>query len=179
MFDPVKKLNITEKQVLNLELLAIYLKGLGSNYEKFEMNSYMLRREKHRCTNIHPYQTGRPAHATNLTAAMNHCGTSACAVGHAASLGELKDPDGIFKDFKIQKESSEQDAWYESWREYSERVFGLNSIDDCWDWCFGSRWTSIDNTPTGAAKRIMWLITKGLPKKSIQQRLGQAPLCYK
>ena len=47
-----------------------------------------------------------------------------------------------------------------------------------WDWCFSSRWADIDNTPTGAALRIEWLLNHGLPKDWRKQMVGEAPLCY-
>ena len=70
------------------------------------------------------------------------CGSVGCAIGHGPHAG-------------IPKNASE------SWDAYETRVFGLEL--DVWRWCFSSRWTQIDDTPQGAAKRIRYLLEHGAP----------------
>lgn len=45
-------------------------------------------------------------------------------------------------------------------------------------WLFGTDWAYIDNTPTGAAKRIEWLLNHGLPHDYEEQYARKAPLVY-
>ena len=51
--------------------------------------------------------------------------------------------------------------------------------NDEWLWCFAGFWAGIDNTPTGAADRIEWLLKNGLPDDLEEQSMGKVPLCYK
>lgn len=87
------------------------------------------------------------------------CGTVGCAIGHGpyAGIKKLKNED---------------------WFEYSVRVFGFSSFSQEWMWCFDSGWSNTDNTPTGAAKRIRYLLQRGLPEDAGYQRCGTAPLSY-
>lgn len=79
------------------------------------------------------------------------CGTVACAAGHGPVAGIL-DPDA------------------EDWNEYVERNFLGEPVDGKFDnnriyrWCFSCSWTDIDNTPTGAAKRIRYMLAHGIPE---------------
>ena len=69
------------------------------------------------------------------------CGTVACAVGHGPSAGIRLYGDA-------------------NWGDYAERVFGYMS-GDSFEYMFGSRWSDIDNTPKGAAKRIRTFLELG------------------
>lgn len=71
------------------------------------------------------------------------CGTVACAVGHAPNAGIPISP------------------YDEGWTDYSERVFGLPSEDDEWEWCFSNHWADEDDTHYGAAARIRYLLANG------------------
>jgi len=75
------------------------------------------------------------------------CGTAACAAGHGPHAG-------------IEKDSLEY------WREYIQRAFCLRS--NSWSWCFDAEWADIDNTPEGAAKRILYLLFSGEEDKLIR-----------
>jgi hypothetical protein len=88
------------------------------------------------------------------------CGTAGCAIGHGPNAG-----------------IAAQDQ--EEWEDYSRRVFAITADADEWDWCFGWYWAHTDNTPLGAAQRIEWLLQNGLPENANDQKLGDAPLCYK
>lgn len=91
------------------------------------------------------------------------CGAVGCAVGHGPYAG-------------LPKYSAE------SWLEYAARVFGLDVYkkerEAAWDWCFHGSWQQRDNSPRGAAQRILYLLHHGLPVDADLQRLGTAPLCY-
>lgn len=71
----------------------------------------------------------------------NVCGTSCCAAGTGAYRGIGKPRKG------------------EGYVEYSSRAFGADGI--IWDWAFSSEWSGYDNTPKGAAARILYLIETG------------------
>lgn len=45
-------------------------------------------------------------------------------------------------------------------------------------WMFSIHWTESDDTPTGAADRIIYLLTNGLPKNWEKQMKGIEELCY-
>lgn len=95
---------------------------------------------------------------------MHKCGTSGCAVGHGPLLGigveEFNDCEG-------------------AWGTYCQKVLINRVVDEeAWDWCFSSDWTHVDNTPHGAARRILWLLDKGLPEYWEEQMCGVEQLCY-
>jgi hypothetical protein len=74
--------------------------------------------------------------------AATDCGTAGCAIGHATYI--------------ISPKLSGED-----WMDYSERLFGLSRYSDEWSWCFGSMWAAVDNSPQGAAQRIIYLLNIG------------------
>ena len=86
------------------------------------------------------------------------CGAVACAVGHAPSAGIP-----AFKN--------------ENWWDYSSRVL-IDSDSLAWTWCFSGDWNGIDNTPKGAAKRILYLLDKGVPDNWWEQIKGIEGLSY-
>jgi hypothetical protein len=51
------------------------------------------------------------------------------------------------------------------WYAYADRVFGDDGLHD---WCFHSGWALSDETPKGAAKRILWALLNGIPEKYIE-----------
>ena len=71
------------------------------------------------------------------------CGTAGCAVGHGPYAG-------------IPKHANE------GWWDYSYRAFGVTE-GRAWDWCFSGHWHHYDNTPRGAARRILCLVENGAP----------------
>lgn len=91
-----------------------------------------------------------------------YCGSVGCAVGHGPYAGIDKMPEEV-------------------WGQYTQRVFGFlgeGLHDYRWYWCFGAEWAPVDNTPYGAATRILWLLEKGLPDRLFEQMYGMHPLCY-
>ncbi len=69
------------------------------------------------------------------------CKTVACSLGHAVYVNGLPKANHG-----------------RSWASYSRDLFGLNLNGAEWYWCFSKYWKDIDNTPQGAAKRILYLI---------------------
>lgn len=70
------------------------------------------------------------------------CGSVGCAVGHGPYAGILP-------------------LAGELWHQYSDRAFGADTVE----WCFSSTWRRYDNTPEGAAHRILYLLKHGKPPK--------------
>lgn len=97
--------------------------------------------------------------SAGLTKEVASCGAVACAVGHGLAAGIPSMPED----------------W--DWGRYSHRAF--TPAGGFWIWCFSYDWEHVDNTPHGAAKRIRWLLEKGLPENWQDQMNGRAPLCYK
>lgn len=87
------------------------------------------------------------------------CGSLGCAIGHGPYTGLYK-------------------LLAESWEGYAGRVFNIYSSSPEWEWCFSYYWMYVDNTPEGAAKRILYLLEHGLPKNWRDQMNGDAKLCY-
>ena len=110
--------------IKHLELLAKYLESLPEGYSHFDMIEYS---DEHY----------RPEDAIFN----EHCGTAACAVGHAVYVKGIPSP-----------------LSNESWYSYSVRVFDIYTSLPRWSWCFGGDWVKSDNTPKGAAARIRYLI---------------------
>jgi hypothetical protein len=95
------------------------------------------------------------------------CGTLGDVVGHGPYAG-------------IEKWENED------WLGYSSRCFIPLSFYDSWKlditkewaWCFSTDWHKVDNTPEGAAKRILILLEKGVPEDWVDQMKGKANLEY-
>jgi len=92
------------------------------------------------------------------------CDSIGCAVGHCPVIDP--NPDKIPR-------CEDGDIDYMGW---SMAFTGLNDAE--WDWCFSTDWTEVDNTPKGAALRIEWLLSHGLPKDWHEQLAGITPPCY-
>lgn len=82
----------------------------------------------------------------------HNCGTVGCVVGHGPyALG-------------VQKEAAE------CWSEYALRMFGTNSDGftflqrPVFSFLFSGQWRSVDNTPYGAAQRIIFFLDGGMPQ---------------
>lgn len=73
----------------------------------------------------------------------NVCNTAACAIGEATAL------------FPTIKEDHH-------WSGYAKRVFGIHEgTGEVGPWCFAANWSHLDNTPQGAALRILYLVKHG------------------
>jgi hypothetical protein len=143
----------TNKPVITTEQEANLRKGAayllaGQTAMEFDMSTYISTDSEHWDDDDY----------TEDPIPFNHkCGSIGCALGHFPDAGvePLKE---------------------ENWDDYADRVTGLNNL--CWMWCFDVVWAQLDNTPQGAAKRILWLLDKGLPINYICQMSGDEPLCY-
>ena len=83
------------------------------------------------------------------------CGSVGCALGWSPFVKGLEPHDCDYVDL------GDDYGEYLNFRDYSARVFDLSSSE--WTWCFDSYWVKIDNTPSGAAKRIRYLVEHGIP----------------
>lgn len=72
------------------------------------------------------------------------CGAVACALGTGAYWGI-----GLPKSSKI-----------EDWAEYGEKVYGVDDMRAFY-FLFAGNWSGIDNTPEGAAARILMIVAEG------------------
>jgi hypothetical protein len=91
------------------------------------------------------------------------CNSIGCVIGHCTVLDPRPLPIDPFGNI-----------------EFDEWSFDFTGVDSSeWGWCFHSDWSTRDNTPTGAADRIEWLLNHGLPKNWEEQMRGYEPLCYK
>ena len=96
---------------------------------------------------------------------LNHeCNSIGCVLGHCTILDKNPLPmvDGIYINF---------DSW-------SFDFTGLDPSSDEWYYLFGCQWFAVDNTPTGAAKRIRHLLKNGRPEDWQEQMEGKATLSY-
>jgi hypothetical protein len=93
------------------------------------------------------------------------CNTVGCVIGHCTVLDRLENiPTFNNKICFVQ---------------WSQEFTGINVSSEEWDWCFSWKWAQSDNTPTGASKRIKYLIEHGLPENWKEQMNGEAELIYK
>jgi len=119
----------------NLLKLAEYLDKIPTDYKHFGMECFMVNDE------------GCSIEVDEVTkASYQHCGTAACAVGHAP----------LVKGLEIRPTDCD-------WNDYCERIFAIDPFSSKFEWMFGGSWHHSDDTPAGAAKRIRHLIAKGVP----------------
>jgi len=140
--------NPSTNQRTKLRKLAKYLLSLPEDYGKFHMSNFLIAKEDYSCC----------LNEVNIKT-LHTCGTAACALGHTPSI------------FRIPEDCR-------SWWGLAEHLFGIDDDSEEWDWCFSGDWAHVDNTHYGAAKRIMWLLDKGLPEDWSHQLEGDADLCY-
>lgn len=127
---------LTDEQRANLEKLAVYLEGLPTNYDQFDM-AYVIK----------DCREGDVVSYALRNGGVSSCGTAACALGHGPAAGVFV-PGHMIIDRK-----------YVAWSEYA-RLFG-SRIDWGNDWCFGAVWKVVDNHHFGAAARIRYLLAHG------------------
>ena len=92
------------------------------------------------------------------------CNSVGCVIGHCTILDE--NPLPMFRSGDINFT-----AWL---REFT----GLGPLSGESAYLFASSWEAVDNTPTGAAKRIRHFLEHGLPQDWRMQMAGYAPLSY-
>lgn len=130
-------MTLTAENRANLEKLATYLEGLPEDYDAFTMAHYFI---------APPKEEVRYAAENGGVAA---CGAAACAVGHGPAAGilvpaEFVGPSSV------------------DWNGYAGLFVGHYDTAE-YDWCFDGTWNRIDNTPSGAAARIRYLLAEGCP----------------
>jgi len=94
----------------------------------------------------------------------HECDSVGCVIGHCTILDENPLP-----------MSNSGNINFDEW---SRNFTDLKPYSYAWKYLFSLHWTAVDNTPTGAAKRIRYFIKNGLPKDWYKQILGSAPLSY-
>lgn len=101
------------------------------------------------------------------------CGAVGCAIGVASYIVEPR------LELNEHWAALPGRPVFEHWEDFAIRLFGFsNHKHGIGVWCFSDAWAETDNTPEGAAKRIRWALTLGVPDDYIQQMYGSVPLCY-
>lgn len=96
------------------------------------------------------------------------CGTVACAAGHGPLYGMKKRKDEEWSDYVYRVFLPLADASYDAYF-FRSAVF---------DWLFSAHWSDTDNTPKGAAARILYLLDNGLPENAREVMLGREAKPY-
>lgn len=157
------KYRLSSKRRENLEKLARLLEH-RIEPPKFEMNSFMSF-DGYWMNNLDDAFSAYSAEFDvkgNVDAVYNHCGTSACAVGHGPLAG-----------IHIKKT--------EDWSDYSTRVFidqYKENGSTAWGFLFSGEWSQYDNTPKGAAARIWYMLENGTPVNRFSEVDYQNIDCY-
>ena len=184
-------LKITEEQRINLKILARYLLGLPKDYGKFHMGVFHIDKREwvnpfddddddeplsfHRFDSIGQFQKAinylDNVDVKNAVIVHKSCNSIACAIGHGPIAG-------------IKLTQDELDHCDNDWFEYSLIAFGVSNRDtdnrrSAFEWMFGGDWYNRDNTPKGAAQRVVYALNNGVPSNWRQQISGIEPLCYK
>ncbi len=79
------------------------------------------------------------------------CKTVGCVIGHCTILDVENLP---------RNGDGSGSILFATW---SETFTGLEVCSKEWDWCFSYSWSTVDNSPEGAARRIEYLLEKGVP----------------
>lgn len=132
---------LTPARRARLEKLAAYLDGLPPGYRHFDMLSWMK-----------PKSSVKEAHYARHNGSVNSCGSVACAVGHGPAAGIFVPENFISRQGRV---------FFVDWEEYAKELFAGNDSNSFW--MFSSTWAWTDNTPTGAAARIRYLLAHGEP----------------
>ena len=112
-----------------------------------------------------------------------HCGAVGCVVGHAPKL-ILGKRWASLKSITVQEDETYTRSEIGSfdWEKVSEVGLGVPQTTALWDYLFDSNWGAwgTDNTPTGAAERIRWVVKhKAIPDNWRGEINGDVPLSYK
>lgn len=149
-----ENVELTNEQFHNYRKLAAYLSKVADS-KHFDMGSFAYKMvpeddDDGEIYEIHvSLEPDKVAVLTNTCTTDHHdCGSAGCAIGHALFAG-------------IGKGAPELE--WDSWWSYTERNFGTSDGRNAFTWCFGSEWKSYDNTPKGAAKRILYMLDNGAP----------------
>lgn len=94
------------------------------------------------------------------------CTTVGCILGHCTIL----DAANVIKNHMTGGEID-----YLGW---AEDFTGLQTTSREFQWLFSARWVRVDNTPTGAARRIKNFVAYGVPNNMEAIMAGKAPINY-
>ena len=152
-------MNITEQQRENLKTLAEGLLTLPKDYTHFDMDAFYVGDSEPVLRPNKVYNESMP------------CGTVACAAGHGPMFGiqptqeqiDMLVKNSIPLSWRVYEALCFTGDDIEFSERFSESVWARGDID-LFDWCFGSTWTVCDNTPHGAAKRILYALKEGIPE---------------
>jgi len=106
--------------------------------------------------NMRLYRTGEKVN--------RECGSVGCVIGHCTILDE--NPLPLYRSGNV------------NFYEWSEHFTGSDPLSDESTYLFSGLWDGVDNTPTGAAKRIRHFLLRGLPQNWYEQMKGIEPLSY-
>jgi hypothetical protein len=81
----------------------------------------------------------------------SECKTVGCVIGHCTILDVENLP---------RNGDGSGSILFATW---SETFTGLEACSKEWDWCFSYKWSTVDNSPEGAARRIEHMLDKGVP----------------
>jgi len=141
----------------NLARLSAYLKTLPKDYAAFEMKTFITGAKDPKAARKYATQNG----------GVNVCGTAGCAIGHGPAAGILFPDEGRFFQFYSQFDFDNGEyvtGEWPAWDLYSNEFFlHMEEDEEAWEWCFGSGWSYIDNTPQGAAARIDYILAGNEP----------------
>lgn len=172
---------VTEENVRNLVDLADLLRKVPP--PKFDMSSYahvdLIQRNDEIASlkkllpsfaeygNPSPYEIFLIGENKGLS--LHTCGTSCCAVGTAAFHGMGKEY------LKINPDIDDDNG--PGWDEYVNIVFGFSG-GKVWDYLFSGDWGYEDNTPEGAAARILCLLQNSVNVFDILDSVDELDFTY-
>jgi hypothetical protein len=131
----------------NFLTLAEYLFTLPNDFEYFDMSQFAAIKNTNADSFCEFKQIIRFADLDKF----NSCEICHCALGKAIGAG--------FKPIRKDR----------GWRDYCLRVFDIGFHSPEYSWCFGEEWKKSDNTPQGAAARIMYMLENGIPDDWVNQ----------
>jgi hypothetical protein len=138
----MRKPNLTPARRARLIQLADFLDTLPKRTRKFNMRLWF--DDKKNTFNEGDYIKAP-------TEIMHNCGTAACALGWAPAAGLTVPPRYIFTTYLGLSGVN--------WFDFAKDFVGDRNLAH--SWCFSGNWTTIDNTPHGAAARIRYLLHRG------------------
>ena len=134
----------------NYKKLADYLLALPDDYKHFNMYAYWADTNRKDKEDLSLREL-----INNIDDQLHTCGTAGCVLGHAV-VSQLFDMG--------------EDTDLNCWGYVEDQVFGKakdsNSwelYDGRWKWLFTSDWSTVDNTPVGAAHRLLYAYYFGIP----------------
>jgi hypothetical protein len=146
---------LTPARRARLEKLATYLEGLPKGYRHFGMGNFLDDPKSNEALIEYALKNG----------GVQHCGTSACAVGHGPAAG-------IFMPKALAKRFGETWRRGPIWNEYTALFIGPVKEDsvggDAFGWLFGGDWSDYDDHHYGAAARIRFFLAHGKPPEGFK-----------